>query len=253
MIKGLYSAVSAMLVNSNRQQILSHDVANMDTPGFKQILSTVEEFSTTRALNPMGSLYEGCDSSELGLLGLGVQSGLDTVDFTQGGIQTTDNPYDLAIQGTGFFHVKTPEGDRYTRDGRFNRDASGMLVTTEGYQVLGKDGQPIQLTEGDLVINSSGGISVGGVNTAQLDLVEFENPSTDLQHDQGNLFMASGTGKAAVNSSIMQSALEASNVSAAQVMSQMIEIARAYEAAQQMVQNQDELLGKAISSLGSLG
>jgi flagellar basal body rod protein FlgG len=252
MIKGLYSAVSAMIMNSNRQQTLSHNVANIDTPGFKQILATVQGYKSTEAINPMSSINIGESASELGLLGLGVQSGPDAVDFTQGGMQTTDNPLDLAIQGTAFFHVKTADGDRYTRDGRFIRDASGMLTTSDGYQVLDDSGQSIKLDAGTVGVSSTGEISVDGKKVAQLDLAEFDHPSTDLQHDEGNLFTATGTINTAKDSTIVQGALESSNVDSTQVMSQMVEITRFYEAAQQMVQNQDALLGETISSLGKI-
>ncbi len=252
MIKGLYSAVSAMLMNSNRQQILSHNVANMDTPGFKEVMATVEKFQTTTAIDPMSVLNSTGSTRVVGMLGLGVQSGADENDFSQGSLQKTDNPYDLAIQGTAFFHVKTPDGDRYTRDGRFIKDASGKLVTTEGYQVLGKGGQPIQLADGKVEFSSTGEIYIDGTPSGQLDLAEFDDLSKSLKHDQGNMFTASGSPKAASSSSVVQGALESSNVNAAQIMAQMIEVSRAYEAAQQMVQNQDELLGKTISSLGRI-
>lgn len=253
MIKGLYSAVTAMLTNSRRQQILSHNVSNMDTPGFKQILSTVEEFTHTQAVDPMNSINAGSPLRELGVLGLGVQKGLDSIDFTQGGLKNTNNPLDVGISGSAFFHIKTPEGDRYTRDGRFIRNENGELVTPEGYYVIGKGGQNIKLADGDVDIRSDGAIAINGLQTSQLDLVEFENPIEDLEHDQGGIFLAKGTPKASSTSTVVQGALESSNVSSAQLMAQMIEISRAYEAAQQMVQNQDELLGKTISSLGTIG
>ncbi len=253
MIKGLYSAVSAMVMNANRQQLLSHNVSNMDVPGFKQILSTAEDYMQTTVIDPLDILEEKNSPREVGLLGLGVQNGQEVIDFSQGGIEVTNKIYDLAIQGTGFFHIKTPDGERYTRDGRFMRDASGMLITSEGYQVLGKNGQPIKIADGTVEIGSSGEVIIDGVSTSQLDLVEFEKPEEILRHDQGNLFMTDTKPTAAKNSTIIQGALETSNVNAAQVMTQMIEILRAYEAAQQMVQNQDELLGKTISSLGRIG
>jgi flagellar basal-body rod protein FlgF len=251
MIKGLYSAVSAMIMNANREQVISHNVANMDTPGFKQVLATQKEYITTQVQDPMSSLDVADPVRSLGSLGLGVQSGVDAIDFTQGGIQTTDNPLDLAIEGTGFFEVKTPDGNRYTRDGRFSLDASGTLVTSDGYQVLDKNGQSIKIeSEGTVDVSTDGEISVDGKAVAQLNLSEFDNPAQDLQHDGGNLFLAKGSAKTATNSTITQGALESSNVDSTQAMSQMMEISRLYEAAQQMVQNQDSLLGETISTLG---
>ncbi len=250
MIKGLYSAVSAMVMNANRQQILSHNVANMDVPGFKQVMATVSKYIDTQAVNPMSSLNLGENTDELGLLGLGVFSGEDEIDFSQGSLIPTDNDFDLAIQGTAFFHLKTPDGDRYTRDGRFILDEAGNLVTTEGYQVLNSSNQPIKLDAGEFEVTSAGELFVDGKSVGKIGLIEFEDPAADLEHAEGNLYSANGTGKAAVNSSVAQGALENANVNAAQLMAQMIEVNRAYEAAQEMVSNQDELLGKTISSLG---
>lgn len=253
MIKGLYSAVSAMLMNANRQQVLSHNVANLDTPGFRQILATAEEFVNTTAFDPMDSFNLDTDARAIGTFGLGVQSGKEAIDFSQGGIQETGNSLDVAIQGTAFFHVKTPEGDRYTRDGRFICDASGTLVTVEGYQVLNKSGQPIKLGKGDIDINPRGEIALEGKIVSQLGLAEFDDPRKALLHDQGNLFKAGSSPKTEITSSVVQGALETSNVNSAQIMTQMMEVARAYEAAQQLVQNQDDLLGKTISYLGKIG
>jgi flagellar basal-body rod protein FlgF len=250
MIKGLYSAVSAMLVNQNKQQVLSHNASNMDTPGFKQVLATAEEYKTTTAIDPMSSLDSTVQARVLGTLGLGVQSGAEGIDFSQGSLTTTDNQTDLAIQGTAFFHVKNAQGDFYTRDGSFLVDASGNLTTAEGDFVLDSSGKQIQVGTGTFSVSSSGAIIKDSKQVAQLGLFEFTTPKTDLVHASGNLFTASKAGTAAKNSTVVQGSLESSNVDATKLMTSMIEISRFYEAAQQMVQNQDQLLGETISSLG---
>src|SRR5689334_798135 len=135
MIKGLYSAVSAMVMNAARQQVLTHNIANMETPGFKQIFTSVSDFMQNQAVYVKGK--GGPNSvSYVGNLGLGSQLGPEFVDFEEGAFQSTENPLDLAIQGKGFFTVKTQDGNRYTRDGRFLRDADNNLVTVEGFKVL---------------------------------------------------------------------------------------------------------------------
>lgn len=253
MIKGLYSAVSAMLVNANRQQILSHNISNLDTPGFKQVLSDVEDFMSTQVSYPAGGLLGDTSIENIGTLGLGAKSGPETINFTQGGLQITGNTLDVAIQGDGFFHVRTPEGDRYTRDGRFLRDTSGTLTTTEGFAVLGSNNQPIKLPDGLVGINTNGDITVNGEQVATFGLVIFDNPNQSLQHTDGNMYTATTAPKSGTAVMVNQGALEMSNVDATQAMAQLVEISRAYEAAQQMVQNQDELLGKTISTLGRIG
>jgi len=129
MIKGLYSAVSAMVMNAARQQVLSHNIANMETPGFKQIFTSVNDFMQKQAVYANGA---SGSPNYVGMLGLGSQIGREFVDFEQGALQETENPLDFAIrQGNGFFRVQTPDGVRYTRDGRFLRDADNNLVTVE--------------------------------------------------------------------------------------------------------------------------
>jgi flagellar basal-body rod protein FlgF len=253
MIKGMYSAVSAMIMNAARQQILAHNVANIETPGFKQILTNAEEWAKTPVLYSPGNLLQNQRLSYVGLLGLGTELGPQVTDFTQGGLQLTQNPLDLAIEGEGFFRVRTPQGDRYTRDGRFLRDAQNNLVTVDGYFVLSDGGQPIRLPDGEVMVLPDGTIQVNGAQVARLGLARFADPRAELQREEGNLYSgpAASTEQGPVR--VVQGALEMSNANPTQLMTQLVEVGRAYEAALKMVQNQDELLGKTIASLGRIG
>lgn len=253
MIKGLYSAASAMIAGFNRQQSLAHNVANLDTAGFKQTLSTLEKWiSTPVTAGSSDGVLAGLRA--LGEVGLGVDSAPDTIDFSQGSIKTTGHAFDLAIEGDGFFRVKTPSGERYTRDGRFMRDASGMLVTVDGFQVLDNNGQPIKLPEGDINFAPDGTINnAAGQSTGKIGLVAFKDPAAELTRAGDNTFAASGAPSGDNPGLIQQGALESSNANATQIMTQLVEVQRSYEAAQQMVQNQDELLGKSINTLGRIG
>jgi flagellar basal-body rod protein FlgF len=252
MIKGLYSAVSAMVMNAARQQALSHNIANLQTPGFKQILTTAEGFMQNQAVYTSGNTLTG-SLDYLGNLGLGSQISPEYIDYGQGAMQETGNPLDFALQGNGFFTVKTPDGNRYTRDGRFLRDAENTLVTVEGYQVLDDAGQPIELPDGEVSVTSDGAISVNGTAAAQLGIGVFEEPDTELQHTEGNLFTGPTASTSEEVPQVAQGYLEASNANPSQLMTQLVEVARSYEAAQKMVQNHDELLGKTIASLGRIG
>ncbi len=252
MIKGLYSAVSAMVMNAARQQVLSHNIANLQTPGFKQILTTAEDFMQGQSVYSPG-LIQTNSIEYLGTMGLGTQIGPEFIDFGQGALQDTGNPLDLALQGNSFFSVKTPDGNRYTRDGRFLRDADNTLVTVEGYQVLDDAGQPITLPDGDVSVSSEGAISVGGTAVAQLGIGVFTTPRTDLQHTEGNLFSGPTASTSQDVPLVVQGYLETSNANPSQLMTQLVEVARSYEAAQNIVRNQDELLGKTIASLGRIG
>lgn len=253
MIKGFYAAVSAMVMNASRQQLLAHNVSNLQTPGFKQVLNSVQDFQNNPVLYSPGNLLGSRSLATIGEVGLGTVFGPESIDFTQGGLMTTGHPFDLAIQGEGFFSVQTPDGVRYTRDGRFIRDAQNQLVTVDGYRVLNSGGQPIQIPDGVVSFELDGRIKVNGAEIGQLGLVRFESPEDELERDQGNLFSAAGqpTGEGEVR--IVQGGLEMSNANPTQLMTQLVEVARSYEAAMKMVQNQDELLGKTIASLGRIG
>lgn len=249
MIKGLYSAASAMLANLTRQGTLAHNVANLDTPGFKQILVSLDDFIETAVLYPPDSAIASA-SGWVGNLGLGVESSPEITDFTTGGLRHTGQMFDLAIQGPGFFRVQTPQGERYTRDGRFNRDIAGNLVTVDGYFVLSETGQPIVLPEGEASIAPDGTVLINGQTVTQISLASFADPKTELVRDMPNVFSAVSAPTGEERGTVQQGFLEMSNVNPAQIMSQMVAVERAYEAAQQMVTVQDELLGQAISSLG---
>ncbi len=251
MIKGLYSAASAMLANLYRHGLLAHNIANVDTPGFKQVLTSLDEFKETAMIYPPGPTAGFANLRWIGNFGLGVQNSADITDFLQGGLRHTGHTFDFAIQGAGFFRIQTPDGERYTRDGRFYRDVDGNLVTVDGYQVLDEGGQPINLPEGELSVSPEGVILVNGQIIATLGLAAFEDPSAELTRDGSNYFAAEGGPTSDAVGSIAQGYLEMSNANPAQLMTQMIAVARAYEAAQKMVQTQDELLGKAINSLGT--
>ena len=251
MIKGLYSAVSAMVMNAARQRVLSHNIANMETPGFKQIFTSVSDFMPEQ---PVTMTRTNGRTNYVGTMGLGSQIGLEYMDFEQGALQETENPLDFAIQqGNGFFRVQTPDGERYTRDGRFLRDADNNLVTVEGFQVLDNAGQPINLPDGDVSLASDGTISVNGAQAAQLGIGVFTNPRDELQHTEGNLFTGPTASTSQDAPRVVQGYLEASNANPSQLMTQLVEVARSYEAAQKLVQNHDELLGKSIASLGRIG
>jgi flagellar basal-body rod protein FlgF len=252
MIKGIYSAASAMIAGINRQQALAHDVANLDTPGFKQVLTSMEDFRQTAIVNADPNSPE-IPIKYPGYLGLGVQSAPDSTDFSQGGLKPTSSLLDVAIDGNGFFRVKTPNGERYTRDGRFLRDSSSQLVTVDGYQVLDKSGQAIKLPEGDVLIGSDGAITANGAAVGQIGIAGFKDPKTELTRDGENTYSAAGAPTDPTNiGTVVQSYLEMSNADPTQVMTQLMQVARSYQAAQQMVSNQDELLGKTISTLGKI-
>jgi flagellar basal-body rod protein FlgF len=250
MIKGLYAAASAMVANLTRQSTISHNITNMDTPGFKQIMISMDDFMNTAVIHPQSSDNTASKSRYIGELGLGTQTDLETTDFSQGGLRETGESLDFAIQGDGFFRVMTPEGERYTRDGRFYRDIDGNLVTVDGYKVLDEAGSEINIPLGAVSVADDGTIQVDGTDAGKIGIASFVDPETELTRDVANTFVADGAPTGEEAGTVKQGYLEMSNANSADLMTQMVAVSRAYEVAEKMVQAEDELLGKSITSMG---
>jgi flagellar basal body rod protein FlgG len=260
MIKGLYAAASAMLAGLTRQNLISHNLANVDTPGFKQLLVSLDDFVDTEvstrpeAAGWPARFHPATLPRELGELGLGVETIQPVTDFEAGALRQTGQLLDMALHGPGFFRIQTPQGERYTRDGRFMRDAAGSLVTVDGFQVLDAAGAPISLPDGQLAVAGDGLLTVNGQAAGQLGLASFADVENELARDpvNGNLFIAAGAPTGTDQGQVVQGYLETSNINPAQLMTQMVAVGRAYEAAQRLVQTQDELLGRAIATISRL-
>jgi len=246
MLKGIYASVSAMLAGINKQALKAHNTANLDTPGFKEVFTAMQEAGKTEVFQPSSSAI-GPMVESIGHIGLGVRTTETKTKFSDGELEVTNQPLDFALQGKGFFKILTTEGERFTRDGRFSRDATGMLVTVDGFKVLDSSGNPIILIDGDPILDTKGGIFINGNLVAQLGISEFSNPEIELKNEGGNQFIALvSVTQSTANTTIQQGFLEKSNVNVVDLMLGT----KSYQAAQIMVQNQDELLGKSISTLG---
>jgi flagellar basal-body rod protein FlgF len=251
MIKGLYSAVSAMMAGVERQKLLAHNAANVNTPGFKELVTSMNDFMNTQVQFPPGGNATQ-NANYVGDLGLGVELGPEITNYDEAALKNTGNTFDLAISGPGYFRIHTPNGDRLTRDGRFLKDAQGGLTTIDGSQVLDSNNKPIKLADGTFAVDSEGTMLVNGQAAGKMGISVFQNPNQDLQRAEDNTFIAVGQPTTQVKASVQQGFLEMSNVNASELMTQMVTVSRAYEAAQKMVTAQDELLGKTISSLGKV-
>jgi flagellar basal-body rod protein FlgG len=208
MIRGFYTALSAILGNLERQAVVADNVANLSTPGFRAGRTDAEAF---------GILLARAGAGPLGPLATGMVPGRVTVEPAQGPLQETGVPTDLAIEGDGLFVVQTPWGVAYTRAGAFSVGADGTLVTPGGHFVLDRAGRPIRLPPGrPLVVGPDGSVAgtgqrialvawpAGGVRRLGENLVAFDGPAVP------------GTGR------IVQGALEGSGVDLAGQMVDLI-------------------------------
>jgi flagellar basal-body rod protein FlgF len=247
MDNSLLVSLSHQLASYRAMDVIANNLANVSTPGFKREAAKFEEYITR--MRPA----EG-------------QTGPQSVSFvkdagvmrdaSQGNVEQTGAPYDVAIAGSGFFAVQTPAGMRYTRDGHFSLDGSGNLVTSQGYQVQG-DGGAITITpnDGDINIAPDGTISsvVRGVGNqlAKLKVVDFADPSAMVKQGS-NLYSTGQTATTPANINLRQGALEASNVQPVIEISHMIEVMRAYEATSSLSKSQEDMLRQAIDKLGQM-
>jgi len=233
MVKGIYTSASGMLARELAQEVLANNIANVETAGFKR-----DRIYFQKAL-------DGLTSAE---------SALRVVtDYREGPLIRTDNPLDLAIQGRGFFAVETPGGVRYTRNGHFSVNEEGVLVTADGYPVLGEEG-PIELdlSEGPLSIGEDGTIKVGNSIVDRLRIEDFEDLKA-LAKEGAGLFRAQVEGRPAEEFRVRQGFLEGANVSPVGEMVRMLANYRAYEAGQRAILAQDETLRKAVNEVGRVG
>ncbi len=257
MIRGIYAAASGMMAQEAKQSAVSNNLANVSTPGFKRDIAVGESFS---------DIVSGLARSPLGRLGMTTAITAVHTDHSAGSTLDTGNPFDLAIEGDGMFAVETDAGVRYTRAGNFRLDGQSYLVTQDGQRVLGTTG-PIRV-DGAMVVQRDGTVYADGVECGRLAVMvpteADESASRWLAKVGGGLFAERiGTegepgiaGMALAQSgqvSVVQGALESSNVNVVREMVDMLTGFRTYEAVQRALLSHDALLDKAVNEVGRVG
>jgi len=227
MERGLYIAASGMLAEQVRQDQIANDLANAATPGYKADRTSQAGFGELLLAN-------SATGQVVGPQGTAVQVSAVETDFSPKPAKDTGEPLDFAIVGEGFFAVQTANGTRYTRNGQFQADAQGRLVTPQGDPVLGRGGRTLSVG------------ADGRVDPRALEVVNLRNP----RKDGDNLVTGTAAGTAA--GQVRAGALESSGADAARSMVDMIASMRAFEAGQKVIQTIDETLGKAATQVGAV-
>lgn len=243
MIRGFYAAVSGMVAHFNRAQIVSNNLANLGTVGYKEDVNTFRSFRSI-LLNRMGP--EG--ARPVGQMGAGTEISPTVLKVDQGSLRATGNPLDLAVDGPGFIAVQTPTGVSYTRTGQFYRDRLGQVVTADGMLVLGQNG-PMTLPDGDPQFGPDGTLRVNGAVVDQLQLFEFANPR-ELRKTGGNRFQADEAPTAATGTTVRGGFVEESNVDPTRAMVDLIMVQRAYDASQTLTKLHDDVLRSTVNEVG---
>ena len=258
MVKGLYTAYTGMLNEQHRMDVLTNNLANADTNGFKQEGATSQSFDAILAYKIKDSSEGTHLSRRLGVNHPGVKIGEGYTDFSQGPIKSTGNTYDLALTDSGFFAVEftNKAGEtsiKYTRDGDFTLTENGRLVTRDGDPVLDVNGSPIEINQLlPVEINSSGQIIQDGRVVATIQITDFENYDYLERYGENYFQPIEGAQEKEAAAEIRSGYLETSNISVVTEMVNMITVARAYESNQKVITTYDSTLEIAANQLGKI-
>jgi len=250
MVRGLYIAGTGMMLQRRTMEIVTNNIANADTTGYKKDFLVSHSFDSVliRRINDTKFLYDRAPG--VGPLNLGTQVDQKHIDFMQGNLEVTEMTTDFALIGDGFFVVQTPEGERYTRNGSFYIDSHGYLVDGTGNFLLGENG-PIYVGGPNFSVSDQGVVWVNDQPVDTIRVVSFADNQT-LRKQGGSLFFATVPPIEANPYIIRQGVLEASNVDIAREMVDMITLYRTYETNQRMITLIDESVGKAVNEIGRL-
>lgn len=254
MFRALSTAATGMIAQERRVDVIANNLANVNTAGFKKARAEFQDLLYDQ-VKPAGAEAEDGSRAPSGIeVGLGVRVVATQREFSPGSVRQTDNPLDLSIEGDGFFAVRQTDGQiAYTRDGAFRVDAEGNVVNAEGLAlepgiVIPADAEQISVV-GDGTVNIIQAGAVDPISIGRIELATFINPA-GLQAQGHSLFLPSpGSGSATVvtpglqgSGSIMQGALELSNVKAVEEMVDLIASQRAYETNSKVIRAADEML-----------
>ena len=254
MLRALTTAATGMIAQQNNLDVISHNIANLSTYGYKKVRAEFQDLLSQVHRTPGAQMGQGTYQPVGIEVGLGVKTSATTRIFTPGTMQSTDRQLDMAIAGDGFFQITMDDGSiAYTRDGAWQMDANGQLVTSDGYQL-----QPpitIPINAKDITVSQAGIVSCStGTNSeqtqlGQIQLVKFQNPSGLLAigHNLYRETQASGTplqGTAGEEGygTIEQCFIEGSNVQTVEELIGLIKTERAYESNSKVITAGSDIL-----------
>jgi flagellar basal-body rod protein FlgF len=203
MDSGFYATCAALMARSQALDLVANNLANTSTPGYRSQQNIFRSFLAAASGHQGSRLNQAVN--DFGI------SGGSQMDLTQGNLEPTGNDLDFAVQGPGFFQIKTANGTVFTRNGNFQVSAQGQLTTAQGDAVMGEQG-PIRIVGGPVTVSSDGTISIKGAVAGKFKLVEFA-PGTALESIGKTYYSAPAKSDApAKQSTIAQGSLESSNV-----------------------------------------
>lgn len=241
---GMYISAAGAHVQSERLRVLSNNLANVDTTGFKRGVAVFQ----ARAAEAIERGEDTPDSKSLNNIGGGVEIADTVTDFSPGVLRQTNSPTDLAIDGDGFFVVERDGKSMLTRAGNFHFDSTGQLQTEQGFPVLGTDGKPVTIAPNQAWRFTEDGTIDQEGNRISLSLVKPKSLG-DLANAGNNLFdpLAPVTQLLPGERRVKEGHLEQSTVVPSSEMIDLIETSRAFEANVRMIQNHDQMIGSLVN------
>lgn len=258
MLRGLYTSWTGMVNEQKRLDVISNNLANSATLGYKQESVSSQAFDKLLTLKIRDG-SQAYHNQAIGTMSLGVKIGEVYTDYSQGSIRETDSNFDLAISGEGFFTINYTNSNgetstRYTRDGSFQVTKDGYLVDSEGNRVQGEGGDiTIPADARSVSIDKDGTITVDGAIIDRILLTDFEDYDYIVKVGDNMYTVVDGAREKDATGTILQGFTEQSNVNVVSEMVDMITVTRAYEANQKVIRAMDSMLDKAVNQVGRLG
>ncbi len=258
MNRGLYTASVGMATQMTKMDVVSNNIANANTAGYKKdgvVTRSFEEELYLRINDPQSDAFARASRS-VGTLNLGNHIDMIRTDFSTGSLQRTEGELDFAIDGDGFFSVNVVNVDgsvkeQYTRDGSFTLGPNGELLTTDAFAVLDANGAPIVIPENSVpTVSKTGAIYANDEYLTSLKITAFEDNSY-LEKAGGNFYnLLDGATKKPFSGNIQQGYKEMSNVNSVKEMVEMITLSRVYEANSKIIQTHDSIMQKTANEVG---
>jgi flagellar basal-body rod protein FlgF len=278
MFRGLYTATSGMMANNRNQQVLTNNLSNANTPGFKQDQTALRAFPA-QLIKAMGTgMNNSVANNTIGTLNTGVYAQEAIPSFIQGALKNTGNRTDISIldenlpvnpatqqKGALVFAVELDNNEiRYTRNGQFTFNQTGFLTTSEGYNVLNQNLQPIRVNSTEFTVEDNGRVILNdGSDTNRLWLGYTEEPAQLIQEGHGLMRWGGNPDEIPqfidevgllnnTESFVKQGFIEQSNVDLTQTMTQMMNTFRAFESNQKVIQAYDQSMEKTVNEIGRI-
>ena len=231
-----YTTLTRQTGLMREMQVVANNIANISTNGFRREGVVFAEYVADLGDGPSLSMAHATGRN---------------VDLRQAGLSQTGGAFDFAIQGDGFFLLDTPQGQQLTRAGSFTPSAEGELVTADGMRLLDQGGAPVFIPPdaGTVAMGSDGTLSANGVPLGKIGLWQPVD-KTQLKHQSGTMFAASGGVEPIEGGTVMQGFLEDSNVDAVSEIARMITVQRAYELGQTFLDREDARVRDVVQTLG---